>query len=101
MFQSNQADFYRLPGPLLIFDKYDSMIKIGPTAFKLTHAIGSVNHTLNTTKGDIDLLDTVRADNFSVEFFFTMPVIIYMINYVHRKLAIKHHISQKKLIVGR
>ena len=93
MFESNQADFHRLLEPLLIFDKYDSMIKIG--SIQLTYDIGFMNHAFNTTESDIDLLDTVKPDKFSAAFFFTVPVIIYMINYAHIKFAIKHHISKK------
>lgn len=95
LFQESRADFYQLPAPLVVLDGRDDVIKLGPTAYQLTHALGSVTPPANTTKSDIDLIDTVKADNFSIGAFFSFPIIIYLINFFHRKLIKKYTLSQK------
>ena len=95
LFQKSKADFYQLPAPLVVLDGRDDVIKLGPTAYQLTHAFGSVTPSVNTTKSDTDLIDTVKADSFSIGAFFAFPIIIYLINFVHRKLIKKYIPSQK------
>ena len=95
LFQKSKADFYVLPAPLAVLDGRDEVIKLGPTAYQLTHAFGSVTPSVNTTKSDTDLIDTVKADSFSIGAFFVFPMIIYLFHFVHRKLIKKYTPSQK------
>ena len=87
LFQESKADFYKFSIPLQLLTALDGVIRIGPTASQLTHAMGSVTPFRNTTKSDLDLIDTVKADNYSIGVFLAFPIIIYLINYCHRKMV--------------
>ena len=88
-FQESKVDFYRMSVPLDLLTSLDGVIRIGPTASQLTHAMGSVTPSHNTTKSDIDLIDTVKADNYSIGVFFLFPLIVYLFNYFNRKMVKK------------
>lgn len=87
-FQSSHADFYTLPIPLILLDGLDGIIKIGPTADQLSHTMGSVPPVTSSELGNLDLLDTVSADAYSITLFFAMPVVTLFINYLYRKIAL-------------
>ena len=67
----------------------DGVVKLGPSGAQLTHAMGSVTPIVHTTKSDIDLIDTVKADNYSIGIFLAFPLIIFLINFVHRLIMKK------------
>ena len=87
-FQSSHADFYTLPIPLILLDGLDSVIKLGPAAGQLSHTMGSVPPVTSSKLGDLDLLDTVSADAYSIALFFAMPVVTLFINYLYQKMAL-------------
>ena len=75
--------------PLDLLTSLDGVVQIGPTASQLTHHLGSVTPATNTTKSDIDLIDTVKADNYSIGVFFLFPLIVYFVNYLRRRMVKK------------
>lgn len=77
-----------LPVPLIILDGLDGVIQLGPITRQLTHAMGSVMEKVDGAKGDLDLLDTVTADAYSIALFFAMPIIALSINYVYHKMVL-------------
>lgn len=98
MFQASAGDIYKLPVPMILLGNIQEIVTVGATSYELTHAMGSVTPEMERIQHELDMLDTVKADDFSIGVFIALPIIIYLLNVLKSKLIRrKNHFYGRQL----